>query len=342
MPEHNAAESRSHLSAWALVSAPLALGFDLTDDAKMDAAWPIISNEEVLAISQTWISGAKFATGQLLKRWQAKNVPTLEVRGSCSSDARWCVDSNPKCAEWAKDDQCEANPNYMLRNCRKSCATCQAGNFTGWTFSGASGEPGRLSLGTQCVDAAGQLPVGHGGVPNVLHTAPCDATKPSQMFRLNGTIVTIDGRLCLRVSSTWLWAQPVVNLAACETPSGTPPRADSEWTLHANGTLQNTAKGCVALSADSGPPSTIWAKPLSGGRMALLAINGADLTQMIALDFAELLRDEQQPTFDAAEEAVSWHVRDVWTKTDLGKMGKLTRNVPPHDCVLLVLTPIAN
>lgn len=39
MPEHNAAESRSHLSAWALVSAPLALGFDLTDDAKMDAAW---------------------------------------------------------------------------------------------------------------------------------------------------------------------------------------------------------------------------------------------------------------------------------------------------------------
>jgi len=52
MPEHNAAESRSHFSAWAVVSAPLILGFDLSDEAKVAAAWPVISNRDVIAISQ--------------------------------------------------------------------------------------------------------------------------------------------------------------------------------------------------------------------------------------------------------------------------------------------------
>ena len=52
MPEHNDAESRSHFSAWAVVSAPLVLGFDLSDEAKVAAAWPVISNREAIAISQ--------------------------------------------------------------------------------------------------------------------------------------------------------------------------------------------------------------------------------------------------------------------------------------------------
>jgi hypothetical protein len=41
-----------------------------------------------------------------------------------------------------------------------------------------------------------------------------------------------------------------------------------------NGSLTNAEYGCVGVSYDSGPPSTIWAKPLEGGRTALLVING--------------------------------------------------------------------
>ena len=52
MPEHNDVESRAHFSAWAVVSAPLVLGFDLDDEAKVAAAWPVISNREAIAISQ--------------------------------------------------------------------------------------------------------------------------------------------------------------------------------------------------------------------------------------------------------------------------------------------------
>ena len=142
MPEHNAAESRSHLAAWAMVSAPLALGFDLSDETKMAAAWPIISNEEVLAISQTWIAGAKYPTGRLLKRWRAPNVPTFEMRGGCGSDASWCQDENPKCSTWAKEDQCEVNPGYMLKNCRRSCHSCEVGEWIPWGYSGSGSGAG--------------------------------------------------------------------------------------------------------------------------------------------------------------------------------------------------------
>ena len=41
-------------------------------------------------------------------------------------------------------------------------------------------------------------------------------------------------------------------------------------------------------SSDSGPASTIWAKPLVGGRIALLTINGADTPQPVTLDFGSL------------------------------------------------------
>eukprot|EP01061_Rhynchopus_euleeides_P036021 TRINITY_DN606_c0_g1_i1.p2 TRINITY_DN606_c0_g1~~TRINITY_DN606_c0_g1_i1.p2 ORF type:complete len:417 (+),score=173.06 TRINITY_DN606_c0_g1_i1:56-1306(+) len=47
-------EDRTHFSAWAITSSPLILGFDVTDDAKVTKVWDIISNQEVLAVSQTW------------------------------------------------------------------------------------------------------------------------------------------------------------------------------------------------------------------------------------------------------------------------------------------------
>ena len=123
MPEHNAAESRSHLSAWAIVSAPLILGFDLADDAKLSAAWEVISNVEALEISQSWEGSRPFPSGKLLKKWRSKNAPTLAVRGGCGK-AGGCEDDSARCAEWAKEQQCDLNPGYMHKNCAKSCGTC--------------------------------------------------------------------------------------------------------------------------------------------------------------------------------------------------------------------------
>ena len=132
-------------------------------------------------------------------------------------------------------------------------------------------------------------------------------------------------RPCLRVWATWLWAFPLVDTAACDAAS---VQRNERWTLSSNGTLANEQYGCVEVSRNSAPPSTIWAKPLEGGRMAVLAVNGADMMQTITLDFKKLIGGEGE-----------WEARDVWLEADLGRRASLTRNVPPHDCVLLVLTP---
>jgi len=36
-----------------------------------------------------------------------------------------CVDNHELCDFWATHGECEANPNYMLQNCQKSCNSCQ-------------------------------------------------------------------------------------------------------------------------------------------------------------------------------------------------------------------------
>jgi alpha-galactosidase len=47
-------EDRTHFAAWAVVSAPLVLGFDLTDSVTVDRVWDIISNKEIIAVNQDW------------------------------------------------------------------------------------------------------------------------------------------------------------------------------------------------------------------------------------------------------------------------------------------------
>ena len=47
-------EARTHFNAWCIVSSPLILSHDLTNDTISDAVWPIISNQEALAVSKAW------------------------------------------------------------------------------------------------------------------------------------------------------------------------------------------------------------------------------------------------------------------------------------------------
>lgn len=57
------AESRTHFGAWAIVSSPLTLSHDVNNDTITDAIWPIITNTEVLAVSQAYAghSGTQFS-----------------------------------------------------------------------------------------------------------------------------------------------------------------------------------------------------------------------------------------------------------------------------------------
>jgi alpha-galactosidase len=39
--------NQAHFGAWAIVSSPLILGMNLSDQAAMDVSWPIVTNKEV-------------------------------------------------------------------------------------------------------------------------------------------------------------------------------------------------------------------------------------------------------------------------------------------------------
>jgi alpha-galactosidase len=52
------AETRTHFAAWCIVSSPLTLSHDLTNDTVVDAVWPVISNREALAVNEAWVGDA--------------------------------------------------------------------------------------------------------------------------------------------------------------------------------------------------------------------------------------------------------------------------------------------
>ena len=60
----NATEDRTHFGAWAIISAPLILGFDMTNSAILERAWPTVTNHEVITVSQTWagLAGRRLVT----------------------------------------------------------------------------------------------------------------------------------------------------------------------------------------------------------------------------------------------------------------------------------------
>ena len=45
-------EDRTHFGLWRIVSSPLILGYDMTDNATIDRVWPIITNTEAISVNQ--------------------------------------------------------------------------------------------------------------------------------------------------------------------------------------------------------------------------------------------------------------------------------------------------
>lgn len=89
----NLVEARTHFSAWAIVSAPLVLGNDLTDEVTMDAIWPIITNKEVLAVNDAWAGDSGVLLAQSSASVHLSNCSWFDNQG-CNHPA-WMV--------WKKD-----------------------------------------------------------------------------------------------------------------------------------------------------------------------------------------------------------------------------------------------
>lgn len=84
----NEVEDRSHFGAWVIVSAPLVLGHDVTNPDINARIWPIISNAEVLAVSQDWAGHP----GRLAAQYNDRESTVAAHR-----------------REWQPDDACDNN-----------------------------------------------------------------------------------------------------------------------------------------------------------------------------------------------------------------------------------------
>merc|ERR1712070_108503 len=74
------AETRTHFGAWVIVSSPLTLSHDVNNDTIMDEIWPIISNKEAIAVSQTYAgySGGVFKKSSTMLKLDDVNYAAME------------------------------------------------------------------------------------------------------------------------------------------------------------------------------------------------------------------------------------------------------------------------
>jgi hypothetical protein len=89
---------------------------------------------------------------------------------------------------------------------------------------------------------------------------------------------------------------------------------------------------CLGTSDFSGPESQIWAKPLdlASKRLAVLAVNGAELTHNVSVEFRQLFGNG----------TTSAKVYDVWSRKDLGTLtGGVSKALDGHDSMFLIVTP---
>lgn len=100
-------EDRAHFGAWAIVSAPLVLGFDLRDDAVMDRVWPVISNQEAIAVNQQW----EGSPGRLVQSEDPSQKPDalgfLDYKGALAAGFDLKLDNHttlPAAEKWCGGD----------------------------------------------------------------------------------------------------------------------------------------------------------------------------------------------------------------------------------------------
>jgi len=76
----------------------------------------------------------------------------------------------------------------------------------------------------------------------------------------------------------------------------------------------------------------IWTRPLSNQALAVILFNRSDEPRTIRVSYSDL----------AANVRSEYEIRDLWERKDIGLFsGKYVNTIPPHDVVMLKMTPVA-
>jgi len=136
---------RAHFGAWCIVSAPLILGFDLTNQDDMNRVWDIITNLEAISVSQNWAGHP----GMLVKSWDPQPPGNLSYLWAVS-----CNPSDPQEAPWSYDSNTKAvkSPNGLCLDATSpselTARPCNGGSTQQFGYSNNN----LLASNGQCVD----------------------------------------------------------------------------------------------------------------------------------------------------------------------------------------------
>jgi len=308
--------NRAHFGAWCVVSAPLILGLELTD-AKLDPILDIIGNKKALSVNQVHQDPACCCA--------SLTVVIPAVHAGATRAQAWA--GHPGSLVRTLPPAPTPTPPPPAPGSYATGVKCDATDVTQQKWSISGGLIKHLDL---CLDSK---------VSNELRLNKCDGSK-GQTFtadtKVKGRYTVNGGKGCLDIfgSNTCM---PVVDrrvdIYACNSGK------NQHFTLDAaKGTITSACGECLAAreTAPGGggggaTPAQLWAKPIGGGAVAALFINGGKGKRSATISLKELNITSAEAT-----------VEDVWSEMSDGKTSagdfKLT-DVASEDSAFLIFTP---
>lgn len=325
----SAEEDRAHFGAWCIVSSPLILGHDMTNRSVAAKVWPIISNEEAIAVNQQWAGHP----GRLVATWNlppAASTPLYAVGAVCNASAA-----------------AQHSFEYNL--------TSKAVEYKSEVISGT---PQCLKLG-QLGDADKDTDATPIDSAN-LRLVPCEATTPAVtnwQFTLTAT-----GRLTAEWNNSIcvdLFCDPCHSMAPLQLSPCHGGGNNQQYSFIKGGMAVQNGQ-CIAAVPDlpSPPPGrdavrsdnfSLWAKPQPGGAQAVFLLSNQDPSQsvpsVVNISFAKIFEASggSGASSMSLPNVTHVHVRDIWARRDLGlfdaQSSFATEPIGGHDSHFFLFTP---
>ena len=326
-------EERSHFSLWCIVSAPLILGFDMTNGTHMDRVWPTITNPDILMINEQWAGHP----GTLVKAYPAVGLGISMVQQvPCPSDAAGASTEQHKeafpeassSAGWSL-----TNGQLMSPSNGTAPPLCMLGTQNFGTLNGAINCPPATTTG-------GVAQCGQG-------LANCSEVRGSWDLASTGALEwnvkagpTSKSTLCLSATPGAVAKDrnpsgkgpqsTQTNLVKCPQGSGKPLANTSTFTLTPAGQLQ-LSDGSICLAPGAPPGVQMWAKPLLGNKVAVLVINPLPIAQQQWIPLMDVPQLPCTPT--------SCTARSVWAgKAVAVQNGQLDVDLASHETAVFIVS----
>jgi len=148
--------------AWCIVSSPLILGLDLTDEDRVTGVWDIITNRDAIAVNQNWAG----SPGKLVKIFNNSAAPPVLPQPGSFVLGLSCDETDGTQVGWYYDNATMAVVGPM-RNCldavkasQLTVAPCTQSPTQQFVHQGADNPICLMSDTTQCLDISDPGPEG--------------------------------------------------------------------------------------------------------------------------------------------------------------------------------------